>query len=125
MQMTLNIETRRIAEVTIVTVRGVLVIDTWKILPECVEALVASGRRKILLNLEEVTRIDDSGLGSLVNVFTMIYRAGAEIRLMRPSQCVRDLFKSVRVVGYPSIESWSDVHSGEIEALASFAEKSK
>ena len=65
--MSLKIDTREVAHVTILDIHGRIVLgDEIGDLRDAVHNLVAEGKKKIILNLAGVDYIDSSGVGELV-----------------------------------------------------------
>src|ERR1035438_5301553 len=90
--MPLKIDTREVAHVTILDVRGRIVLgDEIGDLRDAVRGLLAEGKKKIILNLAEVDYIDSSGVGELVGAFTTVRNAGGELKLLNLSQKVHDV----------------------------------
>jgi anti-sigma B factor antagonist len=80
--MALNITNREINGVTVLELDGRVVLgeETNK-LRENVKNLVSQGKKKIVLDVKNVTMIDSSGLGALVAAYSSAKSAGASLRL--------------------------------------------
>jgi anti-sigma B factor antagonist len=66
-RMSLKLETREIGDLTVVDVSGRITAgDGSERFRQAIRDLVAQDRKQILLNLEDVSYIDSSGLGELV-----------------------------------------------------------
>jgi anti-sigma B factor antagonist len=90
--MPLKIETREVAHVSILDVKGRIVLgEEIGELRDAVRGLVAEGKKKIILNLADVDYIDSSGVGELVGCFTTVRNAGGELKLLNLSQKVQDV----------------------------------
>jgi anti-sigma B factor antagonist len=76
--------------------------------------ILASGSKKILVNLKEVTYIDSSGLGELVAAYTAVKNAGGELKLLNLTSKVRDLLVITKLV------TVFDVKEDEASAVESF-----
>ena len=64
----MTIRERTVDSVVVLDLSGRLVLgDGDQLLKETVQNLIASGRKHIVLNLAEVSYVDSSGLGSLVD----------------------------------------------------------
>ena len=88
--MPLKIDTREVAHVTILDITGRIVLgEEIGDLRDAVRALVADGKKKIILNLSGVDYIDSSGVGELVGSFTTVRNAGGELKLLNLTQKVR------------------------------------
>ncbi len=107
---------RQVEDVTIVDLDGDLVVgDGDEVLRGLVDDLLAAGRRKILLNLTRVSRMDSSGIGELVAGWKTAKHLGASIRLLRPGDRVKYTLHLSQVL--PLL----DVYEDEGLALADFA----
>jgi anti-sigma B factor antagonist len=84
-------------------------------LRELINDTVASGRKKILLNMAEVYYIDSSGLGELVAACTNAQRQGAKLKFMKLTPKVQDVVQLTRL--FQVFEVFPD----EDSAVRSFA----
>jgi anti-sigma B factor antagonist len=113
--MPLKVETREIAHVTILDVKGRIVLgEEIGVLRDAVRGLVADGKKKIILNLADVDYIDSSGVGELVGCFTTVRNAGGELKLLRLSQKVQD------VLYVTKLYTVFDIREDEFTAVKSF-----
>jgi anti-sigma B factor antagonist len=113
--MSFHVEVRPAGEVVIVDLKGKLTAGLGdQILRESVDALLAEGRRKILLNLSEVSFLDSAGVGELVAGLRTAKRFGAELKLLNASDRVHATLYMARLL--PVFEMYRD----EAEALARF-----
>jgi anti-sigma B factor antagonist len=113
--MALTINTREVAHVTILDISGRIVLgDEIGQLRDAVRALVADGKKKIILNLAEVDYIDSSGVGELVGCFTTVRNAGGELKLLNLSQKVHD------VLHVTKLYTVFDIRDDEFTAVKSF-----
>jgi len=113
--MPLKIDSREVARVTILDVRGRIVLgDEIHTLRDAVRGLVAEGKKKIILNLADVDYIDSSGVGELVGCFTTVKNAGGELKLLNLSQKVQD------VLHVTKLYTVFDVREDEFTAVKSF-----
>ena len=113
--MPLKIDTREVAHVTILDVKGRIVLgDEIGVLRDAVRGLVADGNKKIILNLADVDYIDSSGVGELVGCFTTVRNAGGELKLLKLSQKVQD------VLYVTKLYTVFDIREDEFTAVKSF-----
>ena len=113
--MALGIATRESGKVTILDVRGRIVLgDEIGDLRKAVHKLVDEGKKKIILNLADVDYIDSSGVGELVGCFTTLRNAGGELKLLNLSQKVQD------VLYVTKLYTVFDIKDDEFTALKSF-----
>jgi anti-sigma B factor antagonist len=59
--------------------------------------LIESGRRRLILNLAEVTYIDSVGLSTLVASYTSARRAGGDLKLLHLPRGVHQLLQITRL----------------------------
>jgi anti-sigma B factor antagonist len=113
--MALKIDTREVAHVIILDITGRIVLgDEIGDLRDAVRALVADGKKKIILNLVGVDYIDSSGVGELVGSFTTVRNAGGELKLLNLTQKVHD------VLHVTKLYTVFDIKDDEFTAVRSF-----
>jgi len=113
--MSLKIESREVAHVTILDIDGRIVLgDEIGKLRDAIHALIAEGKKKIILNLAGVDYIDSSGVGALVGCFTTVRNAGGELKLLNLTQKVHD------VLHVTKLYTVFDVRDDEFNAVRSF-----
>src|ERR1700739_3027939 len=114
--MPLLIEPREVAHVTILDVRGRIVLgDEIHALRDAVRNLVAEGKKKIILNLADVDYIDSSGVGELVGSFTTVRNSGGELKLLNLTKKVHD------IIHVTKLYTIFDIKDDEFTAVQSFA----
>ena len=113
--MLLEITEHAVGDVTVLDLNGRLVLtEAEEPLREHLEALIAHGRVKLVLDMTDVTYIDSAGLGMLVAKYVSARRRGGDIRLchLTPrSMHVMEITRLSRVFG---------VFDSESEAVDSF-----
>jgi anti-anti-sigma factor len=111
----LQISIRESGDVTILDLRGRATIGVDSdLLSGQLEDLVASGVRKLLLNLADVTQLDSSGVSAIVATYVSLRRQGGSLKLLCPCGRVRAV---LRVIHMPEI---IPTFEDETQALASF-----
>jgi anti-sigma B factor antagonist len=113
--MSLKIDTREVAHVTILDIAGRIVLgDEIGDLRTAVRNLVAEGKKKIILNLAAVDYIDSSGVGELVGSYTTVRNSGGELKLLNLTQKVQD------VLYVTKLYTVFDIKDDEFTAVKSF-----
>ena len=114
--MALQVFIRRSGDVSILDLQGRATINAGEseLLESHLQKLVANGARKVLLNLAELTQVDSSGLSVIVGTCVSLRRQGGDLRVLRPSGHVLEVFKVLRLL--EAIPRFED----EAQALASF-----
>jgi len=94
----LKISTRQIETVIIVDCYGHLVFgDETTLLREQVKGLLRTNPH-IVLNLRDLTFLDSSGMGALIELFTSAQRAGGCLKLANLSKHIRDALTITKLV---------------------------
>ena len=113
--MDLQIAIRESGDIVILDLRGRSTIGCGgELLSSNLQKLVADGKRKLLLNLTELTQIDSSGLGIIVRSYVSLRQKGGDLKLLCPWGRVLQVLNVLRLLNL--IPSFED----ETQALASF-----
>ena len=114
--MSVKLTTRQVGDVTVIDATGRITLgEGSSIFRDTIRDLAASGSKKILLNLGEVSYIDSSGIGELVSAFTTVTNHGGTLKLLNLTKRVQDLLQITKL--YTVFE----VHDDEAKAVRSFA----
>jgi len=114
--MSLSINIRQTNDVSIVDVGGRITLgEGATTLRDTLRAMPKDGHKRILLNLEEASYIDSSGLGVLVAAFASIANQGGELKLLHLTKRVRDLLLITKLF------TVFDVFEDEALAVRSFS----
>jgi anti-sigma B factor antagonist len=113
--VSLKITTREVDQVTILDISGRIVLgEELDVLRDAVRTLLTQGKKKIILNLAEVSYIDSSGVGELVRSFTSVRNQGGELKLLNLTQKVHD------VLHVTKLYTVFDIRDDEFKAVKSF-----
>ena len=111
----MHIEVRQNGDVVIVDLKGKLTAGLGdQIFRETMDELLAEDRKKILLNLSEVSFLDSAGVGELVAGLRTAQRFGAQVKLLSLSDRVKNTLYMARLL--PIFEMYAD----EPEAVKAF-----
>ena len=111
----MHVEVREKSGVVIVDLKGKLTAGLGdQILRESIDELLAEGRKKILLNLSEVSFVDSAGVGELVAGLRTAKRFGAALKLLNATERVQSTLYMARLL--PIFEMYGD----ETEEVATF-----
>jgi len=111
----LKMTTREVDDVTVVALDGRIVLgEESNALREKVKSLVAEGKKKIVLNMANVSFIDSAGLGTLVAAHHSAKGQGASLRLCHLGA------KFSEVLQITKLMTIFEVYNTEAEAVASF-----
>ena len=113
--MSIQVTNRMVEEVSVVDVAGRITLgEGASMLRENIRDLVGKGNKKILLNLNNVSYIDSSGIGELVSGFTTVTNQGGVLKLLGLTKRVKDLLQITKL--YTVFE----VYDNEATAVRSF-----
>jgi anti-sigma B factor antagonist len=114
--VSVKLTTRQVGDVTVVDAVGRITLgEGASTFRDTIRDLAASGHKKLLLNLAEVSYIDSSGIGELVSGFTTVANQGGSVKLLNLTKRVQDLLQITKL--YTVFE----VHDDEAKAVRSFA----
>src|SRR6516162_3591241 len=116
----LQISIRECGDVAVVDLRGRSTTNGGEseLLNQHLRDLAADGKRKLLLNLANLSQVDSSGVSVIVEMYVCLKRQGCgELKLLSPRGRVLDVLTVCRLLD--AIPSFGD----EIQALASFRPK--
>lgn len=111
--MSLQITTRTLDDVTVLDLDGRIVLgaDT-EALGRALQDGIASGARKLIVNLKRISQVDTTGISTLVRAFVSMQRLGGRFALINLSDRVRQVLDMTRLLNV--IPNYGD----EAEAIA-------
>jgi anti-anti-sigma factor len=113
--VSLEISIRQSGDVTILNLRGRSIEPgECDLLGSNLQKLVASGVRKVLLDITDLTQVDSYCVTLIVRTYTSLHGQGGDLKLLHPGGHVLEVFKILHLQRL--IPSFED----ENEALASF-----
>src|SRR5499433_3504998 len=111
----LSIKDREVGDVTILDLSGEITTGEGSVqLREAVRRLLDDGKKKILLNLGDVSYVDSSGIGELVSSYTTTNHNGGQLKLLNQTKKIHDLLTITKLLTV--FESFDD----EGAAVSSF-----
>ena len=111
----LNINERQAGDVTVLDMSGKITIGEGSVaLRNAIRRLIEEGKKKILLNLSQVSYVDSSGIGEFVASFTAIGREGGQLKLLNLTQKIQDLLAITKLL------TVFDTYDDESSTLNSF-----
>lgn len=115
----MHVEVRQEDDVVVVVLQGKLTAGLGdQILRDTIDELLASGWKRILLNLTKVSFVDSAGVGELVAGLRTAQRFGAAIKLVSEADRVQAALYVARLLPI------FDVHPSEELALQAFGRAS-
>lgn len=96
--MSITTSTRQVGGVTIVDIKGRIVLgEESASLRDLVADLVSKGQKNILFNLAGVDYIDSMGLGAMVGAFTSLRKQGGDLKLLNVNDKVTDVMQITKL----------------------------
>jgi anti-sigma B factor antagonist len=112
--MDLNILNKQIGDVSVVALKGRIVLgEGSSALRERIKSLVDDGKKKIVLNMANVTYIDSAGLGTLVAAHISVKKQGTTLLL---SDLGNKFYEVLQITRLLTVFS---VYATEAEAISS------
>jgi len=116
MNVALKMTQREVDGVTVVALDGRIVLgQESNALREKVKSLLAEGKKKTVLNMDNITFIDSAGLGMLVTSHHIAKKEGASMRLCHLSTKFKELLQITKLL------TLFEVFDTEADAVASFS----
>lgn len=114
--MALKMTTREVDGVTVVALDGRIVLgEESNALREKVKSLMAEGKKKIVLNMVNITFIDSAGLGTLVAAHHSAKSQGASLCLCHLGSKFQEVLQITKLL------TVFEVYNTEADAVASFS----
>jgi anti-sigma B factor antagonist len=107
---------REVRGVSILDLKGKITIGSGDVqLRETINRLVDEGKKNILINMQDVTTIDSSGIGELVGCYTSVTNKGGKLKLLHLPPKISDVLTVTQLI------TVFDVFESESEAVTSYA----
>jgi anti-sigma B factor antagonist len=107
-----DIDIRQTGETCTLRIKGRFVAESVREFDTALESALAGGCIYLILDLQEMSFIDSSGIGAVVNALRRTRQVGGDTKLVNPSSFASKTFKMVGIL------SLFGVFSSEEEALA-------
>ena len=91
--MSFSASTRQVGDITIVDVSGRFTLIEGEAIHELLGDLFRDGRKRVLLNLRNVSYLDSSGIGQLVRAVLTARQNDAELRAVDLSNRVQEILR--------------------------------
>jgi len=112
----LRMTDREVSGVSVLDIEGRIVLgEESNSFREKVKSLLAAGKKKIILNLAQVTYIDSAGLGTLVATFHSARSQGAMLKLTNLGSKFKEVLQVTKLM------TVFDTYDTEAAAIQSFA----
>jgi anti-sigma B factor antagonist len=114
--LSVTLNTRRIDDVTVVDAAGQIVMgEPAATFRNTVRDLAANGHRKVVLNLASLSYVDSCGVGELVAFYTSLAKQGGSVKLLNPTNRVRNL---IQLTGLHAVFQIFDDESAAVRSFS-------
>ena len=111
----MDIAERTVSDVTVLDLKGKMTLGEGdELLKDKINSLLASGKKKLVLNLEGVPYIDSAGLGEIVRTYTTVSRQGGSLKLLNLTKRIEDLLSITKLL------TVFETYDSEADAVRSF-----
>ncbi len=111
----MNVTTEQAGKISIVRVGEVrLMYPLLADFSSAVNALVAAGRREVLIDLAPVTYIDSATIGCLMDLYRQVHNAGGHLKLSGVQKRVETILTMT------GAQTFIEIHADEQSAVKSF-----
>ncbi len=121
--MRMKYAVRHIGEVAVLDLSGHIspgkAIEERRVLHDLVTDQVNRGHTKVLLNLSEVSYVDSSGLGDLLEALRLVQSQGGQLHTCNASQRISNLLSRTH------LDSVINCYGSEAAALQAFADQTR
>jgi anti-sigma B factor antagonist len=113
----MEIAERTVQDVTVLDLKGKMTLGEGdEMLKDRINSLLASNKKKLVLNLEGVPYIDSAGLGEIVRTYTTVSRQGGSLKLLNLTKRIEDLLSITKLL------TVFDTFDSEADAVKSFSQ---
>jgi len=116
----MHIDERAVGDVTILDLKGRITLGEGdEMLKDKIHSMLNQGRKKIVLNFNDVPYVDSAGLGEIVRTYTTVSRQGGGLKLLNLTKRITDLLSITKLL------TVFETFDNEDEAVKSFAASAK
>jgi anti-sigma B factor antagonist len=113
--MNLRMTSKEVNGVSVLTLDGRIVLgEESHLIREKLKSLLAEGKKKIVLNMTDITYIDSAGMGILIAAHVSAKNQGASVRLCHLGKKFQEVMQMTKIL------TVFDVYDTEAAAVSSF-----
>jgi anti-sigma B factor antagonist len=95
----MKLKAREVEGIIVLEVKGQMIGGPEAaVLPETIKAEIDKGKKRFVLDLGEVDRMNSTGLGNLIGSLTTIKNAGGELKLANVAEKIQSLLLITKLV---------------------------
>ena len=105
----MEVETRKYRDIVVIDVKSDMDLYNVHELKEMVKKMIRMNVRKFILNLEDVSYIDSSGIGALIQIFTQTKKEGLQLKISNVHGSVAKVIKLTKLMEFlPIVDNITD-----------------
>lgn len=112
----MEIRYKDVGDVNVVSFAGRIIYDTEEVVKKELEKIIKSKAQKVVFNLADLTYINSSGLGLLINVLKQVRAQSGDIKLSNLRPELSELFRIT------SLNSVFEIFNEESEAISKYGQ---
>ncbi|MBN8219047.1 MAG: STAS domain-containing protein [Spirochaetes bacterium] len=110
----MEIKTRVVDGIVILDIDGEIDLYNAPEIKGTIKQQMDGGHKKIIVNLENVSYIDSSGIGALISSLSNLKKIGGGLKIMHVYDSVRKVFELTKLT------SFFEIYDSEDEAVAAY-----
>ncbi|MBL8993564.1 MAG: STAS domain-containing protein [Spirochaetia bacterium] len=110
----MEIKTRTVDGVVILDIDGEIDLYNAPEIKDTIKAQMDGGHKKIIINLENVSYIDSSGIGALISSLSNLKKIGGGLKIINVYDSVRKVFELTKLT------SFFEIYDSEEEAVSAY-----
>ena len=113
--MRFQLQTREVGHIVVIEAVGRLTLtDGHTQLRDLIHVFIGNGSKKFLLILAQVEYIDSHGIGELARSYSVVRKAGGEMKLAAVNEKILEMLKITK------LHTFFEIHAAEDAALRAF-----
>ncbi len=98
--MPLDMSLAEAGSIQVVNLRGTIVAGNDRgILHDKMQEMIDAGRTNFILDLGQITYVDSTGIGALIDAFNMATKTGGTVKLLHLTKRIHDVLQIARLSG--------------------------
>lgn len=110
----MDINTRDVEGVKILDITGEIDLYNAPEIKDSIQSEMENNNKKIIINLENVSYIDSSGIGALISSLSNLKKVGGGLKIINVYDSVKKVFELTKLT------SFFEIYDSEDEAVADF-----
>lgn len=102
--------------VTLLDIKGEIDLYNAPDIKDTIKNQIDAGKKKIIINLKDVSYIDSSGIGALISSLSNLKKVGGGLKIIHVYDSVKKVFELTKLT------SFFEIFNNEDEAVGSFSD---